>query len=59
MDYIMARMKEPSTWRGVTGLLAALGIVISPEMADAIMAAGLGVFSLIEIFRKEKVGKHG
>lgn len=59
MEYIVARLKEPSTWRGVAGLAAVFGIVISPELADAIMVAGLGVFSLIEVFRKEKVKKNG
>ena len=54
MEFIVARMKEASTWRGIVGLFAAFGIVISPELADAMMVAGLGAFSLIEVFRKEK-----
>ena len=28
--YILERMKEPSTWRGLTLLLTALGIPLAP-----------------------------
>ena len=35
--YVVNRAKEASTWRGVVMLLTALGLNISPEMADAII----------------------
>lgn len=46
-DYLLDRMREPSTWRGVVLLLTALGVPLAPGVADAIIAAGLGVAGLI------------
>ena len=45
--YVLERMKEPSTWRGLTLLLTALGIPLAPGVSDAIIAAGLGIAGLI------------
>ena len=41
--YVVNRAKEASTWRGVVMLLTALGLNISPEMADAIISVGIAV----------------
>ena len=46
-DYILARAKEPSSWRGLIYLLTAVGIPIAPAMADSIIAAGLAIAGLI------------
>ena len=56
MDGLIKRLKEPSTWRGVTGILALLGIAVTPELSDAIIAVAVGLVSIIEILRKEKAG---
>jgi hypothetical protein len=45
--YVLARMKEPSTWRGVIYMLTAIGVPIAPAMADAIIAVGLALAGLI------------
>lgn len=47
--YVIERLKEPSTWRGVIMLLTAIGVPIAPAMADAIVAAGLAVAGLIGV----------
>lgn len=54
MQYIIDRLNEPSTWRGIIGLLSALGVVLSPEQADKIIAAGIALMGLVNVFRKEK-----
>lgn len=41
--YVVNRAKEASTWRGVIMLLTAVGLNISPEMADAIISVGIAV----------------
>ena len=46
-SYLLERMKEPSTWRGLTLLLTALGIPLAPGVADAVIAVGLAVAGLI------------
>jgi hypothetical protein len=45
--YVLERMKEPSTWRGLVLLLTALGVPMAPGLSDAIIAAGLGLAGLI------------
>ena len=53
-DYILARAKEPSTWRGALLLLTALGVRVSPEMTDAIVTVGLGVVGLLGVATPDK-----
>ena len=45
--YVVDRAKEASTWRGVIMLLTAVGLNISPEMADAIISVGIAVAGLL------------
>ena len=42
-DYLLARAKEPSTWRGAILFLTAIGVPIAPQVADAIVTFGLGL----------------
>lgn len=52
--YVLERMKEPSTWRGLTLLLTALGVPLAPGLSDAIIAAGLGIAGLIGALTPDK-----
>lgn len=54
MNQIMERLREASTWRGLIMLVTAFGVTVSPALSSAIVAAGVSLVSLIEIFRKEK-----
>jgi hypothetical protein len=54
MNTLLARLKEPSTYRGLTLLGAVVGINISPDLAGAIASTAAGVIAFIEIFRKER-----
>lgn len=45
--YVVNRAKEASTWRGVIMLLTAVGLKITPEMADAIISVGIAVAGLM------------
>lgn len=51
-DYIIARFQESSSWRGLILLISSAGITIEPDKSAAIIAAGLGVVGLINVFRK-------
>jgi hypothetical protein len=53
-DFILARGKESSTWRGAVALLTALGVTLSPEQAEAIIALGLAVIGAIGVFTADK-----
>ena len=48
-SFILARAKEPSTWRGLFLFLAAAGVPIAPQMAESIIATGLAVAGLIGV----------
>lgn len=47
--YFLARAKEASTWRGLTLFLTAVGVPMAPALAEAIVAAGLGIAGLIGV----------
>ena len=47
--YLFARVKEPSTWRGFILLLTAIGVPVAPQLAEAIVAAGLGIAGLVGV----------
>ena len=46
-DFILSRGKEASTWRGLVALLTAVGVSISPDQGEAIVALGLAVIGAI------------
>lgn len=54
LDYILARLAEASTWRGLVFVASAAGIALDPDKANAIAAAGMALVGAINIFRKEK-----
>lgn len=45
--YMIARLQEASTWRGIVLVATAFGAVLSPEQQEAIVTAGLLVAGLI------------
>ena len=47
--YVVNRAKEASTWRGVIMLLTAVGLKITPEMADAIIGVGIAVAGAVGV----------
>ena len=53
MQWIIDRLNEASTWRGIVGLLTAAGVAVSPDMSAQIIATGLALMGVINVFRKE------
>jgi hypothetical protein len=54
MDYIISRLSESSTWRGLVLLVTALGVQLSPDLQAAIVSSGLALVGLINVVRTEK-----
>ena len=54
MNYILERLGEASTWRGIFAFLTGVGIAISPDQAAAYTAAGLALIGVIGTFTKDK-----
>ena len=53
IDWVLARMSEPSTWRGLIGIASACGVVINPQYAAAILAGGIGLAGFINVVTKD------
>jgi hypothetical protein len=54
MQYVIARAKEASTWRGVMFVMTALGVTLSPDQQEAIVGAGLAMAGLVGVFFPDK-----
>ncbi len=52
LTWILDRLSESSTWRGIVLTLTGVGIALSPEQAAKITATGLGIVGVINIFRQ-------
>lgn len=55
--YLLARLGESSTWRGLFMILTGLGIALQPEQIAAITTAGLSLVGLINVLRQEQAVK--
>jgi hypothetical protein len=53
LDWILSRLSENSTWRGIILVATAAGATLNPELWEAIVAAGLAIVGLINIVRKD------
>jgi hypothetical protein len=51
------KLNQPSTWRGLISLLSGVGVVVSPELAEHIVALAVSAFGIVEIVRSEKKEK--
>ena len=54
LNYLLDRVSEQSTWRGLILLATALGVQMEPQLQNHIVAAGLGLVGAINFLRKEK-----
>lgn len=51
-DWIIARIKEPSTWAGLSALGLAIGLTI--EQWSAVSSIGVAIGSALAVFLSEK-----
>jgi hypothetical protein len=54
MNYIVARLREPSTYAGLAAILSAFGISFAPHYWEAIMSICIGAAGLAAIVLAEK-----
>lgn len=54
LNWLLERLKEPTSYIGLTAILSSLGIVLDPELAQNIQTTGLGVAGIILFVLKEK-----
>lgn len=53
-QFILDRLSEPSTWRGIILILTAAGVGIQPALADAIIGAGIGLAGVVGVLTADK-----
>lgn len=53
INYLLARLAEPSTFRGIFMLVTAAGVTISPEQASAVMGFGMAAVGAVGVFTKD------
>lgn len=54
MNWILARLREPSSWRGLVWLLAVFGLSLRPDQAEAIVMAGMALAGLLGVFLSDE-----
>lgn len=54
ISYLLDRLAENSTWRGLILVGTAVGLKLEPELQNQIVAVGLGLVGLINVIRKGK-----
>ena len=52
MNTLLEKLSENSTWRGLILLVTAVGVKLDPDQAEAIIAGGLALVGIINVFRK-------
>lgn len=53
LSYIGDRLREPSTWAGLSSLVTGLGVAVSPDRWQEIMAIGMGIGGFLAVIVKE------
>lgn len=49
MTYVLARLKEASTWRGIALLLTAFGVQVAPDVQEAVISVGIAVAGAVGV----------
>lgn len=52
--WLRSRLKEPSTYQGLTTVLAATGYTLNPEAWETIVALAAGIIGMIQFIKEEK-----
>lgn len=49
-DYVLSRLREASTWRGIVLALTAVGIQLTPDQTAAVISVGMSLVAAIAVF---------
>ncbi len=55
MNFLLNRLREASTWRGLVWLLTVSGVALRPDQVEAIVLAGMAIAGLLGVFLQDKV----
>ena len=54
MNWWLARLREPSTWRGLVWLATVAGLSLRPDQAEAIVTVGIALAGLLGVFLSDE-----
>lgn len=54
MNWMLRRLREPSTWRGLVWLATVAGLSLRPEQAEAIVTVGMALTGLLGVFLSDE-----
>jgi hypothetical protein len=54
LDYLVTRMKEPSTWVSLGSMLTAIGFAVRPDLWQQISAVAMGIGGVLGVILSEK-----
>lgn len=55
MNWLLNRLREASTWRGLVWLLTVSGVALRPDQVEAIVLAGMALAGLIGVFVRDEI----
>lgn len=57
LRFVLARLREASTYRGLMLILTGLGVALRPEVAEAVMACGVALAGLAGVVLPDAPGE--
>ena len=54
IDWIVARLKEPTTWIGLISFATAAGVHLAPDLQESIITAGVAIGATLAVILREK-----
>ena len=54
INWIIARLKEPTTWIGLISFATAAGVSLAPELQESIITAGVAIGGTMAVVMREK-----
>lgn len=54
LNWLLRRLREPSTWRGIIWLATVAGLSLRPDQAEAIVAVGMALAGLFGVFLSDE-----
>lgn len=54
MNWLLNRLREPSTWRGLVWLATVAGLSLRPDQTEAIVTVGMALAGLLGVFLRDE-----
>ena len=55
LDWVTDRFSEESSWRGIIGMMTAMGVIIDPRRSAVIIAFGMMIIGIINFIKHDEL----